>query len=113
MAEKFKDQDFLEYLAKALATHPDDVQVSRKVDERGVLLTLKVHQEDMGRILGRSGNTAKAIRTLVKIVGRSNNALVNLKIEEPEGSDWKARQASVRADSASKSADEVMDDLKL
>lgn len=113
MAEKFKDQDFLEYVAKALSVHPDDVQVSRKVDERGVLLTLKVHQEDMGRILGRSGITANAIRTLVKIVGRSNNALVNLKIEEPEGSEWKGRQASVRAKSDSKSVDEVVEDLKL
>ncbi|MBI2627967.1 MAG: KH domain-containing protein [Candidatus Niyogibacteria bacterium] len=112
MAEKFKDQEFLEYVTKALVSRPDDVQVSRKVDERGVLLTLKVHQEDMGRILGRSGNTANAIRSLVKIVGRSNNALVNLKIEEPEGSEWKGKR-SERADSASKSVDEVVDDLKL
>jgi len=113
MAEKFKDQDFLEYVAKSLATHPDDVKVSRKIDERGVLLTLKVHQEDMGRILGRGGNTANAIRALVKIVGRSNNALINLKIEEPEGSEWKGRQESARADSASKNVDDVVDDLKL
>lgn len=86
MAEKkTSDQDFLEYLIKSLVDHPEDVAVDRKVDEMGVLLTLKVHPEDMGQIIGREGQTARAIRGLVRLVGLKNHARVNLKIEEPEG----------------------------
>jgi len=84
MAEQ--DQAFVEYVVKALVDHPDDVQTERSVDEMGVLITLKVHPEDMGQIIGRSGNTARAIRTLLRVVGAKNNARVNLKIYEPEGS---------------------------
>lgn len=80
------DQVFLEYVIKALVDNPDAVKIDRKVDEMGVLLTLDVAPEDMGKIIGRSGNTAKAIRTLLRVVGMKNNARVNLKINEPEGS---------------------------
>ncbi|MEK7546932.1 MAG: KH domain-containing protein [Patescibacteria group bacterium] len=80
------DQEFLEYVVKALVDHPDDVKVDRKVDELGVLLSLRVHPQDMGQVVGRQGATAKAIRSLLRIVGVKNNARVNLKIEEPEGS---------------------------
>lgn len=80
------DKDFLEFLVKSLVDHPEDVRVDRKVDERGVLLTLHVHAEDMGHVVGRQGSTAKAIRSLLRIVGIKNDARVNLKIEEPEGS---------------------------
>ena len=79
------DQEFLEYLVKSLVDHPDDVKVDRKVDEMGVLLSLKVNAMDMGQVVGRQGATAKAIRSLLRIVGIKNNARVNLKIEEPEG----------------------------
>jgi predicted RNA-binding protein YlqC (UPF0109 family) len=79
------DKDFLEFLVKSLVDHPEDVRVERKVDERGVLLTLHVHAEDMGHVVGRQGSTAKAIRSLLRIVGIKNDARVNLKIEEPEG----------------------------
>lgn len=79
------DQEFLEYLVKSLVDHPDDVTVERKVDEMGVLLTLRVNPVDMGQVVGRQGATAKSIRSLLKIVGVKNNARVNLKIEEPEG----------------------------
>ena len=86
MAEKkTTDQEFLEYVVKTLVDHPEDVKVDRRVDEMGVLLSLKVHPEDMGQIVGREGSTARAIRTLVKIIGLKNHARVNLKIEEPEG----------------------------
>jgi hypothetical protein len=86
MAEKkTNDQEFLEYVVKTLVDHPDDVTVDRKVDEMGVLLTLKVHPEDMGQIIGRAGSTARSIRSLVRIIGLKNHARVNLKIEEPEG----------------------------
>jgi predicted RNA-binding protein YlqC (UPF0109 family) len=80
------DQDFLEYLIKALVDHPEDVKIDRKVDEMGVLLSLKVNPEDMGQIIGKAGATARAIRNLVRIVGLKNHARVNLKIEEPAGS---------------------------
>ena len=85
MAKAQADQEFLEYLIKALVDNPDDVKVDRKVDEMGVLLSLKVHPEDMGQIIGRAGATARSIRSLVRIVGLKNHARVNLKIEEPAG----------------------------
>lgn len=83
--EKYDYQTVLETVVKALVDNPDEVQVERKVDEMGVLLSLKVHKDDMGAVVGRQGATARAIRTLVRIIGMKNNARVNLKIEEPEG----------------------------
>ena len=80
------DREFLEYLVKSIVDHPDDVKVERKIDEMGVLLTLRVNSQDMGQVVGRQGATAKAIRSLLRIVGIKHNARVNLKIEEPEGS---------------------------
>jgi len=80
------DQQFLEMLVKAIVNNPNDVKVDRIVDERGVLLTLDVNPQDMGYVIGRSGQTARSIRTLLKIVGAKNNARVNLKINEPVGS---------------------------
>ncbi|MCL4403939.1 KH domain-containing protein [Patescibacteria group bacterium] len=80
------DKDFLEFLVKSIVDHPDDVVIDRRVDEMGVLLTLKVNPQDMGQVVGRQGATAKAIRSLLRIVGIKSNARVNLKIEEPEGS---------------------------
>ena len=86
METKTTDQEFLEYLVKSIVDHPDDVKVDRKVDEMGVLLSLKVNAQDMGQVVGRQGATAKSIRSLLRIVGIKNNSRVNLKIEEPEGS---------------------------
>lgn len=83
---KTADEEFLSFLIKALVDHPDDVKVERKVDEMGVLLSLRVNPEDMGQIIGKAGSTAHSIRSLVRIVGLKNHARVNLKIEEPEGS---------------------------
>jgi len=82
-----QDQQFLEYVVKALVDNPDDVKINRTVDEMGVLLMLSVNKDDMGKVIGRSGATAKAIRTVLRVVGMKNNARVNLKIEEPEGSE--------------------------
>jgi len=65
--------------------NPDQVKVNRTVDEMGVLLTLEVGAADMGKIIGRQGNTAKAVRTLLRVVGMKNNSRVNLKINEPVG----------------------------
>ena len=112
-ASAFSDQEFLEYVAKALVDNPDAVEVARKVDEMGVLLSLDVHPEDMGKIIGRQGNTAKAIRTLLRVVGMKNNARVNLKINEPEGSSRPVSSVGNQpAKSAADSVDEVMADLK-
>ncbi len=84
MAEE-KEEQFLEFLVKSIVDHPDDVKISRKVDEMGVLLSLKVHPEDMGQVIGRGGATARAIRALLRIVGLKSRARVSLEIEEPEG----------------------------
>jgi predicted RNA-binding protein YlqC (UPF0109 family) len=97
------DQEFLENVVRTLVDNPDKVEIGRSVDEMGVLLTLKVAQEDMGKIIGRDGNTAKAIRTLLRVVGMKNNARVNLKINEPDGKE---------GDSV-KTVDEAVDALKM
>jgi len=96
------DQEFLEFIVKSIVSKPDKVSVERTVDEMGVLLLLKIDPEDMGYIIGRKGQTAQAIRTLLKIVGAKNNARVNLKIHEPEGA---RRPAEVDTSS--------VDDLKI
>lgn len=104
-----RDQQFLEYVVKQLADHPDDVKINRTVDEMGVLLTLSVHKDDMGKIIGRSGQTAKAIRTILRVVGMKNDARVNLKIEEPEGSE---RAQSVPVYEKDTTVEDVIKDLK-
>jgi hypothetical protein len=98
-----QDKQFLEFVAKSVVAHPDDVKVTRTVDERGVLLTLDINPADMGYIIGRRGQTAQAIRTLLKIVGAKNNARVNLKINEPEG----AQKADKAADIDTSSVDDL------
>jgi len=104
-----KDQAFLEYIVKAIVQNPDDVKIVRTIDERGVLLTLDVNPADMGYVIGKQGQTAKSIRTLLKIVGAQNNARVNLKISEPEGSTRVRRE-----DAPTMSVDtDVVEDLKL
>lgn len=74
------DQEFVEYIVKSLVGHPDDVVVDRIVDEKGVLLTLTVNPEDLGRVIGRRGSTAQGLRTLLRALGAKNTAHYNLKI---------------------------------
>lgn len=81
-----RDQEFVEYVVKSIVDNPDAVSTVRTVDEMGVLITLTVDQTDLGQVIGRQGQTAKAIRTLLRVVGAKNQARVNLKINEPEGS---------------------------
>lgn len=81
-----QDQAFVEYVVKALVDNPDDVRTDRTVDEMGVLITLHINPSDMGQVIGRMGQTAKALRTLLRVVGAKHKARVNLKIDEPEGS---------------------------
>jgi uncharacterized protein len=101
-----RDQDFLEYIVKAIVAHPENVSTDRTVDERGVLLTLNINPQDMGYVIGRKGQTAQAIRTLLKIVGAKNNARVNLKINEPEGSRG-ARNSERHSDIDTSSVDDL------
>ena len=105
------DKIFLEYVVKALVDNPNDVKIDRKVDEMGVLISLSVNPADMGKIIGRQGNTAKAIRTLLRVIGMKNNARVNLKINEPEGGRPMPMGESSASD-ATKSVDQAMEDLK-
>ena len=115
-----EDQIFLESLVKSLVDNPESVKINRTVDEMGVLLTLDVHADDMGKIIGRSGNTAKAIRTLLRVVGMKHDARVNLKINEPEGGKGMSRDMSEAMQEEGmvtapgvKSLDEAIDDLKI
>jgi predicted RNA-binding protein YlqC (UPF0109 family) len=78
------DKEFVEYVVKALVAHPDDVEVKRSVDDMGVLLELSVNPEDMGKVIGKAGATAKSIRTLLRVLGSRSDERVNLKIVEPE-----------------------------
>lgn len=82
-----KDQQFVEDVVKMIVDNPKDVKVERTVDDLGVLLTLHVHAEDMGKVIGKEGQTAKALRTLLRVFGARNDERVNLKIAEPEGSE--------------------------
>lgn len=96
------DQEFLAYAVKQLVDHPEAVETTRVVDQMGVLLTLTVHPEDMGKIIGKSGKTAEALRILLRVVGMKHNARVNLKINEPVGG---KREAEF------KTVDQVVDEL--
>lgn len=115
------DIEFVEYVVKSIVDHPDDVEVKRDIDEMGVLITLSVNPEDMGQVIGRQGATAKSIRTLLRVIGARNNARVNLKIHEPEGSTGGHSAADVSGtpadtaseESPSQSVDEAIDDLNL
>lgn len=106
MTDNAMDRDFVEFVVKQVVNFPDDVKVERKIDEMGVLITLDVNPQDMGMIIGREGATAKALRTLLRVIGAKNNARVNLKINEPEGSERKATPEK-------KSIDEVVGDINV
>ena len=88
-AGTFADKDFVEYVVKSIVDHPEAVIVTRSVDDMGVLITLQVDKRDMGKVIGRSGQTAKSIRILLRVIGSRNNLRVNMKIVEPEGGEVK------------------------
>lgn len=125
MTDNVRDQEFIEYVVKMLVDNPDDVKVERKIDEMGVLITLDVNPKDMGMVIGREGMTAKALRTLLRVIGARNNARVNLKINEPEGSERppraeraeRAEQPRIehveRAPEEKRSLDDVMNDIQI
>jgi hypothetical protein len=103
----YADREFVEYLIKQIVNKPNSVEVTRRTDEMGVLLEVKVDPEDMGLLIGRAGSTAKAIRTLARIVGMRNNARVNLRIIEPEGSTRVPRSGGEKT----KDVEDVVSDL--
>ncbi|MCA9348840.1 KH domain-containing protein [Candidatus Saccharibacteria bacterium] len=108
------DQDFVEYVVKSIVSQPDKVKVDRKIDEKGVLLTLEVDQEDLGRVIGKRGATAQSIRTLLRALGTKNDARYNLKIAdngEPKMSSGRSQGAWGSDDSSSsaKPADDAAD----
>lgn len=96
------DHAFLEYVVKALVDNPEAVVTTRTIDQMGVLLTLTVHSDDMGKIIGKSGKTAEALRILLRVVGMKGNARVNLKINEPIGG---------KRDPEVKTVDQVVEEL--
>lgn len=112
--ESHKDQEFIDYVVKSLVDHPADVKTERTVDEMGVLITLHVNPEDMGQVIGRQGQTARSLRTLLRVVGAKNNARVNLKIYEPEGAQRPKRSREEREAMAGSNTDtSIVDDLKI
>ncbi|MCK5080709.1 MAG: KH domain-containing protein [Candidatus Moranbacteria bacterium] len=116
MAEEM-DQEFLDFIVKSIVDSPDEVKVERTIDERGVLLTLTVSPQDMGMIIGRQGSTAKAIRTLLRVVGAKNDARINLKINEPEGSERRFEKKEedapeAKSEESEKSIDDIVNDIK-
>jgi len=115
-----QDKEFLEMVVKSIVGNPNDVVVDRTIDERGVLLTLKTNPADMGYVIGRKGQTAQSIRTLLKIIGAKNNSRVNLKIYDPEGGSRRSERSErseMRSEAPRISRDDIdtsaLDDLKI
>jgi len=92
------DQQFVEYIVKTLVENPDDVTVDRVIDEKGVLLSLTVNPEDLGRVIGRRGATAQSLRTLLRALGTKNSARYNLKIVNNDNPDESLTMSSDDAD---------------
>lgn len=110
MAEQ--DQEFVEYVVKAIVEKPDKVKIKRSVDERGVLLELEVDPEDMGKIIGKAGATAKSIRTLLRVLGAKSDARFNLKIVEPGGGEVKTGSDSEAEAETADEGDQAVEDIK-
>lgn len=111
------DQQFVEYIVKTLVNNPDKVVVDREIDERGVLLSLSVDPEDVGRVIGKRGATAQSIRTLLRVLGTKNGARYNLKVvntDEEDGGSRRSRAShdddvtETRADIAAEDAEAAM-----
>ncbi|MEI8230328.1 MAG: KH domain-containing protein [Candidatus Peregrinibacteria bacterium] len=76
--------DFVLFILESLCEDKDQLVLEERRDELGILLTIKVSDRDMGKLIGRGGQTVKALRTLVHMVGGNTNERINLKILEPE-----------------------------
>ncbi|MBR3253587.1 KH domain-containing protein [Candidatus Saccharibacteria bacterium] len=107
------DQQFVEYIVKTLVNNPDKVAVERKIDEKGVLLSLTVDPEDVGRVIGKRGVTAQAIRVLLRALGTKQDARFNLKIvNTDEGGEAKREEkpAEAKEEVSVEPVEEVEDD---
>jgi hypothetical protein len=91
-------QEVLEHIIKSLVNNPDEVKIQRTIDEMGVLLRVKLHPQDMGLIIGKRGETIKAIKTIIKAIGIKNYARVNLKIEEPTPLEKASTQKTLKSE---------------
>jgi len=100
-----QDQEFIEYVVKNLVDHPEAVSLERSIDDRGVLLALTVDPDDMGKIIGKAGSTAKAIRTLLRVVGAKNDERLNLKIVDPEGDERRSQERAVQPEAVEGNTD--------
>lgn len=105
------DQQFVEYIVKSLVGHPDDVVVERVIDEKGVLLTLTVNPEDLGRVIGKRGVTAQSLRTLLRALGTKNDARYNLKIvnNDDERETYTMSSDSEESETVENSSDESVE----
>lgn len=106
------DQQFVEYIVSSLVEHSDDIIVDRTVDEKGVLLTLTVNPEDLGRVIGRRGVTAQSLRTLLRALGTKNSARYNLKIvnnDEPDAAATAAPDDATDSSTVDNSTDEAVE----
>lgn len=74
---------FLRFVLEALVEDKDKLVVEGKIDEQGVLLTVQVGEKDMGKLIGKSGQTVKSLRTLLRIIGGNTEQRINLKVLEP------------------------------
>ena len=99
------DQQFVEYIVKTLVNNPDKVVVEREIDERGVLLSLSVDPEDVGRVIGKRGATAQSIRTLLRVLGTKNGARYNLKIVNTDEEGANPVEPAAEADEAAEEAE--------
>ena len=98
MTDTHKDRDFIEFVVKNIVDNPDQVEIERTIDDLGVLITLKVAKEDMGKIIGKSGQTAKAMRILLRLIGSKTESRVNLKILEPDGAEVELPNSGIDED---------------
>jgi predicted RNA-binding protein YlqC (UPF0109 family) len=84
MSEAIKTAtDFVKYTLEQICEHSDSIVVEHKVDDLGVLISVTVAEADMGKLIGKSGQTISALRTLVRIIGARDNERINLKVLEP------------------------------
>lgn len=78
--------DFLQFVLDSLVEDHDQLKVEGRIDDLGVLLTVQVSERDMGKLIGKGGQTVKALRTLIRVIGGNSNQRINIKILEPDGS---------------------------
>lgn len=76
-------QEFLRIVLEALVEDPGQLVIDAREDELGILLTVSVSERDMGKLIGKGGQTVKALRTLLRIIGGNAQKRINLKILEP------------------------------